>query len=138
LLYRLKAWAHKDAALQSRLTFDLDGNGISGRWYKMVASKSAPLKQSIVREWHDDRLLPWVHFIPVSLGMEELPELVMYLTSTEKGQQMAKAVADRGREWFSQGLRDVDMSVYIYRLLLELARLQDPERESRSQDHAHN
>ncbi|PNP39487.1 hypothetical protein TGAMA5MH_08505 [Trichoderma gamsii] len=94
--YRLKAWADKDAAFQSRLTFDLDGNGISGRWYKMVASKSAPLKQTIIREWHDDRLLPWVHFIPVSLGMEELPELVMYLTSTEKGQQMAKEIADRG------------------------------------------
>lgn len=126
--YRLKAWANKDAAFQSRLTFDLDGNGISGRWYKMVASKSAPLKQTIIREWHDDRLLPWVHFIPVSLGMEELPELVMYLTSTKKGQQMAKEIADRGREWFSQALRDVDMGVYVYRLLLELARLQDPER----------
>lgn len=131
--YRLKAWADKDAAFQSRLTFDLDGNGISGRWYKMVASKSAPLKQSIIREWHDDRLLPWVHFIPVSLGMKELPELVMYLTSTEKGQQMAKEIADRGREWFSQALRDVDMSVYVYRLLLELARLQDPNRVASSE-----
>lgn len=128
--YRLKAWADKDAAFQSRLTFDLDGNGISGRWYKMVASKSAPLKQTIIREWHDDHLLPWVHFIPVSLGMEELPELVMYLTSTEKGQQMAKEIADRGRSWYSHALRDVDMSVYVYRLLLELARLQDSDREA--------
>lgn len=130
--YSLKAWADKDAAFQSRLTFDLDGNGISGRWYKMVASKSAPLKQTIIREWHDDRLLPWVHFIPVSLGMEELPELVMYLTSTEKGQQMAKEIADRGRKWFSQALREVDMGVYVYRLLLELARMQDPERVASS------
>ncbi|PTB39162.1 glycosyltransferase family 90 protein [Trichoderma asperellum CBS 433.97] len=127
-LYRIKAWADKDAAFHSRLAFDLDGNGISGRWYKMVASNSAPLKQTILREWHDDRLLPWVHFIPVSLGMEELPELVMYLTSTKKGQQTAKEIADRGRKWFSESLRDVDMGVYVYRLLLELARLQDPER----------
>ncbi|KAL9477578.1 hypothetical protein ACSS6W_007419 [Trichoderma asperelloides] len=127
-LYRIKAWADKDAAFHSRLAFDLDGNGISGRWYKMVASKSAPLKQTILREWHDDRLLPWVHFIPVGLGMEELPELVMYLTSTKKGQQTAKEIADRGRKWFSESLRDVDMGVYVYRLLLELARLQDPER----------
>ncbi|KAK2616962.1 hypothetical protein QQS21_000051 [Conoideocrella luteorostrata] len=126
--YRMKSWADKDEALRSRLTFDLDGNGISGRWYKMVASKSAPMKQTLLREWHDDRLLPWVHFIPVSLGMTELPELVMYLTSTKQGQQRAKEIADQGREWFSQALRNVDMSVYVYRLLLELARLQDPER----------
>jgi hypothetical protein len=126
--YRMKAWAGKDEGLRSRLTFDLDGNGISGRWYKLVASKSAPLKQTLFREWHDDRLLPWVHFIPVSPGMEELPELVMYLTSTKQGQQKAKEIADQGRKWSSQALRDVDMRVYVYRLLLELARLQDPER----------
>ncbi|KAJ5205097.1 glycosyltransferase family 90 protein [Penicillium cinerascens] len=126
--YRMKAWAGKDEGLRSRLTFDLDGNGISGRWYKLVASKSVPLKQTLFREWHDDRLLPWVHFIPISLGMEELPELVMYLTSTKQGQQKAKEIADQGRKWFSQALRDVDMRIYVYRLLLELARLQDPER----------
>jgi hypothetical protein len=131
--YRTKAWADKDEALRSRLSFDLDGNGISGRWYKLVASKSAPLKQTLLREWHDDRLLPWVHFIPVSLGMEELPELVMYLTSTKQGQQRAKYIADRGRKWFSQALREVDMGIYVYRLLLELARLQDPTRPKLTQ-----
>jgi hypothetical protein len=128
LFYRMKPWADKDEALRSRLAFDLDGNGISGRWYKLVASKSAPLKQTIIREWHDDRLLPWVHFIPVSPGMEELPELVTYLTSSHQGRQVARDIADRGRAWFSQALRDVDMRVYIYRLVLELARLQDPKR----------
>ncbi|KAM0250886.1 hypothetical protein ACHAQJ_008464 [Trichoderma viride] len=130
--YRMKGWADKDQALRSRLAFDLDGNGISGRWYKMVASKSVPLKQTILREWHDDRLLPWVHFVPVSLGMEELPELVMYLTSTNQGQQRAKEIADRGRKWFSEALRDVDMGIYVYRLLLELARVQDPTRPALS------
>ncbi|KAJ5653659.1 hypothetical protein N7490_000662 [Penicillium lividum] len=96
--YRMKAWAGKEEALLSRLTYDLDGNGISGRWYKLVASKSTPLKQTLLREWHDDRLLPWVHFIPVSPGMEELPKFVMYLTSTKQGQHRAKEIADQGKE----------------------------------------
>ncbi len=127
--FRAGAWADKDAALRSRLVFDLDGNGISGRYYKLLASKSLPLKQTLMREWHDERLVPWVHYVPVSLSMEELPEIVSYLTSTEAGRKRAKEMAAQGREWFSEAFREVDMTIYVYRLLLELARLQDPKRQ---------
>lgn len=126
--FSVKSWTDKDQPLRSRLVFDLDGNGISGRYYKLLASKSAPLKQTLLREWHDDRLTPWVHYIPVSQSMEELPELVSYLTSTTSGQERAREIADQGREWFSRAFRDIDLTIYIYRLLLELARLQDPNR----------
>lgn len=128
--FKVGGWADKDKALRSRLVFDLDGNGISGRYYKLLASKSAPLKQTLLREWHDDRLVPWVHYIPVSQSLEELPELVFYLTSTEAGQERAKEIAEQGRDWFFTALREDDMAVYAYRLLLELARLQDPNREA--------
>ncbi|KAL7930755.1 glycosyltransferase family 90 protein [Trichoderma chlorosporum] len=128
--FRVGGWADKDKALKSRLVFDLDGNGISGRYYKLLASKSAPMKQTLLREWHDDRLVPWVHYIPVSQSLDELPELVFYLTSTETGQKRAKEIAEQGRDWFFKALREKDMAVYMYRLLLELARLQDPSREA--------
>jgi hypothetical protein len=131
--FDLKSWADKDEALGSRLVFDIDGNGISGRYYKLLASRSTPLKMTIFREWHDDRLVPWYHYIPVSLGMEELPELVMHLTTTESGQRRAKEIADQGREWYLKAFRDVDKTIYLYRLFLELARLEDPEREARGQ-----
>jgi hypothetical protein len=64
--------------------------------------------------------------------MEELPELVTYLTSSESGQQIAREIAESGRDWYSKAFREVDMSIYTYRLLLELARLQDPERQAGS------
>ncbi|KAJ2996996.1 hypothetical protein NUW58_g793 [Xylaria curta] len=126
--FRRKPWASGDRPYYSRLVFDLDGNGISGRYYKLLASKSTPLKQTILREWHDDRLMPWVHYIPVSQSMEELPELVSYLTSTESGQKRAKEIAEQGRLWFSKTFREIDVVIYMYRLFLELARLQDPDR----------
>ncbi|KAK3401454.1 hypothetical protein B0T20DRAFT_458686 [Sordaria brevicollis] len=126
--FRTKSYADKDEALQSRLVFDLDGNGISGRYYKLLASNCAVLKQTLLREWHDDRLVPWVHYFPVSMGMEEVPELVMYLTSTEEGREKAREVAERGREWWGRALRERDMGVYLYRLLLEVGRLQDGKR----------
>ncbi|PSN64710.1 glycosyltransferase family 90 protein [Corynespora cassiicola Philippines] len=126
--FRTKSWASKHQAYHSRLAFDTDGNGISGRYYQLLASKSVPLKQTLLREWHDDRLVPWVHYIPVSQNMEELPELVSHLSFNEEGQKRAKEIADQGREWFQKAFREVDLSIYMYRLLLELARLQDPER----------
>ncbi|OBT55451.1 hypothetical protein VE04_04614 [Pseudogymnoascus sp. 24MN13] len=123
-----KPWSDKDRPLRSKLVFDLDGNGISGRYYKLLASKSVPLKQTLLREWHDERLVPWVHYIPISQEMEEVPEIVAYLTGTQTGEGLAREVAEEGRRWFGKALRDVDRGVYMYRLFLELARLQDVER----------
>lgn len=129
--FQLKGWADKDEALHSKLVFDIDGNGISGRYYKLLASKSTPLKMTILREWHDERLVPWVHYVPVSVSMEELPELVSYFSLTEEGQKNAREIAEAGRKWYFEALRQEDMAVYVYRLLLELARLQDPKREAK-------
>ncbi|KAF4439115.1 hypothetical protein F53441_12666 [Fusarium austroafricanum] len=128
--FNVKSWAHRDAALRSKLAFDLDGNGISGRYYKLLASNSVPLKQTLLREWHDERLMPWVHYIPVSESLKELPELVTYLTSTEAGQKLAEGIAKQGSDWMKKAVREVDMTIYTYRLLLELARLQDPTRKA--------
>ncbi|KAK3935745.1 hypothetical protein QBC46DRAFT_396770 [Diplogelasinospora grovesii] len=128
--FRTRNWADKDEAMKYKLAFDLDGNGISGRYYKLLASKSVPLKQTVLKEWHDERLMPWVHYVPVSLGMEELPELIFWLTSTKAGQERAKAIAEQGREWYNKAFREVDMGIYVYRLMLELARVQDPGREA--------
>ena len=132
--FEAKPWADPNEAFRSRLVFDTDGNGISGRFYKILASKSLPLKQTILQEWHDERLMPWVHYIPVSQGMEELPELVFYLTSTEDGQRIAREIADLGRDWFPTAFRGVDLTIYTYRLMLELARLQDPKRPAGQAD----
>lgn len=128
--FRMSSWKDKDEALRSQLVFDLDGHGISGRWYKLLASKSAPLKQTMLREWHDDRLVPWVHYIPVSIEMEELPELVTFLTSTTKGQEIARKIGEQGQDWYNRALRKIDINIYTYRLMLELARLQDPGRKA--------
>ncbi|KAJ4291381.1 hypothetical protein N0V88_005974 [Collariella sp. IMI 366227] len=128
--FDMRPRADKDAALGSKLVFDIDGNGISGRFLKLLASRSAVLKQTLLREWHDERLVPWVHYFPVSQGLGEVPELVEWLTGTEEGRSRAKRVADQGREWAAKAMRDEDMGVYMYRLILELARLQDPEREA--------
>lgn len=60
--------------------------------------------------------------------MEELPEVVRYLTEDEQGNELAQQLAMRGREWTRKALRPVDQVIYLYRLMLELGRIQDPNR----------
>ena len=109
--------------LKYRFVFDLDGNSFSGRFYSLLASRSLVLKQTIFQEWHDERLIPWVHYVPGSLDMGELPEIMRYFALTKSGEIMAKTIADNGRAWLHKALRKEDASIYMYRLLLELGRM---------------
>lgn len=111
-----------------KFVMDLDGNSYSGRFYSHLRSRSVSLKMTIFREWHDDRLFPWVHYVPVSLGLRELPETMRFLATTDRGAAVARHIADQGREWWAKLLRPEDFQVYFYRLLLELARVVDEER----------
>ena len=114
---------------QSRFVFDTDGNSFGGRYYTLLQSRSVVLKQTVLREWHDERLIPWVHFIPVSLSMDELPEIMRYMTTHEEGRRLAKQIADQGRAWHERALRREDFTIYLYRLMLELARIMNPQRQ---------
>jgi hypothetical protein len=118
----------KNEPFKYTLAFDLDGNGHSGRFYRLLSSWSLPLKQTVFKEWHDERLKPWLHYAPASLGMEELPEVVRYLADEAEGREVAALMAEEGRRWSGRALRPVDQAVYLFRLLLELGRLQDEGR----------
>lgn len=111
-----------------RFAFDIDGNSYSGRFHKHLAGHTTPLKMSIFREWHDERLIPWLHYVPVSQSMEELPELMRFLATTDEGQEVAFRIAEEGRKWYHRALTPVHQGLYLYRLFLELAWLLDPER----------
>lgn len=84
----------------------------------------------MLREWHDERLWPWVHYIPVSLGMEEVPEVVRYFTSSKEGRERAGSIARNGKEWFGRAFREVDLGVWVWRVLLEVGRVGDPGRDA--------
>ncbi|EOA85966.1 glycosyltransferase family 90 protein [Exserohilum turcica Et28A] len=107
----------------AQFAFDIDGNSFSGRFYTLLQSRSVVLKQSVFREWHDERLVPWVHFIPISLSMDELPEIMRYMTAHDDGKKRAREIAEAGREWHGKVLRKEDFTIYLYRLMLELARV---------------
>ena len=114
-----------------KFLFDVDGMGRTERFYRLLGSRSTVLKQTMHQEWHDDRLVPWVHYIPVSLGMGELPEIIRFLTSTERGQKIGKDIANAGRSWQQKALREKDMELAFVRILLEYGRLYSAERDNK-------
>lgn len=127
--YHINGKVDERHAYSFRLIIDMDGNSFSGRYHRFLASKSCVLKQTVFREWHDERLVPWLHYVPISTGMEELPEVVRYLATTEEGQEIAKVIAEKGREVHNTSLRRVDAVIYMYRLFLEYARVSNGGRD---------
>ncbi|KAF4556178.1 Hypothetical protein D9617_1g080530 [Elsinoe fawcettii] len=111
-----------DKALRFKFQMDVDGNSFSGRFYRILASKSCVLKMTVFKEWHDERLVPWLHYVPISNSMDELPETMRYLALTDDGDGIAHSIADAGRDAYLRTLRKEDIIIYLYRLFLEYAR----------------
>jgi Glycosyl transferase family 90 len=105
---------------------DVDGNSFSGRFRAFLMSKSLPIKATIYTEWHDSRLIPWKHFVPMDNTFMDMWSILEFFFQHD---DQADKIALEGREWADRVLREKDMLVYVYRLLLEYARINDPNRE---------
>lgn len=117
------AWAYK-------YLLDVDGNAFSGRFYAFLKSRSLIFKMAVFREWHDEWIKPWVHYIPLGLQGDEYVESVRYFDQEGEGQVQAQWMANQGREWAEKVLRNEDFEVWFFRLLLEYGRLVDDDREN--------
>lgn len=204
---------------------DIDGNSFSGRYRGFLRSYSLPIKATVYNEWHDSRLFPWKHFIPMDNTFVDFYGIMEYflgydpadtgpttIGSGPEGEapatappgvdenlrrahalevpapeeaaspdppahealsrdyaspiddlnltpqnppqplpktkrqtpnpnpkpvrkkhphdQAAKMIAEDGHEWAEKVLRKEDMLIYVYRLLLEYARLASDKREN--------
>lgn len=123
---------HNDDANNYKILYNLDGNSFSGRYYRFLKSNSLVFMQALFKEWHEDRILPWVHYVPISNSMEELPETARWMLDDERGQKVAKRIADESRVWTRATLREIDISVAYYRVFLEYHRLLQDDREERN------
>ncbi|EPS34390.1 hypothetical protein POX_a00636 [Penicillium oxalicum] len=120
----------QEMAWNYRYLLDLDGYAYSGRFYAFLRSKSVPFKITSFREWDQNILFPWVHYVPVNMEVQEVPELIRFFEDDEVGREIAKTIGEDGQSWAARALRNDDMEVYMFRLLLEYARVQDDRRES--------
>ena len=106
---------------------DVDGNSFSGRYRAFLLSNSLPIKATIYKEWHDERLVAWKHFVPMDNTYMDFYSIMEYLLTHDS---KAAKIAEEGRHWAERVLRKEDMVIYAYRLILEYARVSDPQREN--------
>ncbi len=126
--FELAPVANMNDAFKYKYLLDIDGNAFSGRYYAFMLSKSLVYKLAIFREWHDEWLKAWVHYIPLSWKGDEYVESIRYFDQEESGQVQGKRIADQGRDWAGKVLRNEDLEVWYFRLLLEYGRLVDDDR----------
>lgn len=107
-----EAWEH-------RYLLDMDGHAYSGRFYALMRSASVPMKVTLFREWHENGLIPWIHYVPVNKDAEEVPELIRFFEKDPAGQVIARNIGEEGQKWALRTLRNEDMEVYMFRLFLE-------------------
>ncbi|KAI5258805.1 hypothetical protein E4T42_00390 [Aureobasidium subglaciale] len=123
-----------------RYLLDLDGAAFSGRFIPFLQSQSLPFKAALFREWWDDRLTPWLHFVPLDLRGHGFWATLVYFMGIEgkiHGKRImlpghdkqGQYIADSGREWANKVLRKEDMEIYMFRLLLEWGRITDDKRD---------
>ncbi|KAE9405338.1 hypothetical protein BT96DRAFT_852950 [Gymnopus androsaceus JB14] len=128
-----KPQSYKDAG-NYKYVFDVDGNGWSGRFKRLITSNSLIFKSTIYPEWFTDRIAPWVHYIPVQVDLSDLYDSLIFFRGDANGEgaheDLARKIALQGREWSKTFWRKEDILAYFYRLFLEYARLMSLDRES--------
>jgi len=109
---------------------DLDGAAFSGRWVSFLMSRGLPFKMAIFREWFDSRIIAWRHYVPLDVRLRGRDfKTVVDWFMREENYRFSKKVADWGREWTLGTLRDQDAEIYMFRLLLEYARVMNDDRD---------
>ncbi|EHK99653.1 putative Beta-1,2-xylosyltransferase 1 [Glarea lozoyensis 74030] len=116
---------------------DIDGNSFSGRYRGFLMSTSVPIKATIFREWHDSRLMPWLHFVPMDNRFLDFWGIMEYFLGYKSETMEVPAhdaegekIAIAGQDWANKVLRREDMQIYVLRLLLEYGRLNDDRRDN--------
>ncbi|GAA5979810.1 hypothetical protein JCM5350_002056 [Sporobolomyces pararoseus] len=114
-------------AYKYKYVMDVDGNGWSGRFHRLMSMKACVLKSTLFPEWYGDRIQPWVHYVPVKVDYSDVYDILTFLRGTPDGKgshdELAKKIGLAGKHWARDHWRKQDMAAYMFRLILEWARL---------------
>ncbi|WWC88904.1 uncharacterized protein L201_003819 [Kwoniella dendrophila CBS 6074] len=123
----------EDAA-KYKYVFDIDGNGWSSRFHRLVMSGSVVVKATIYPEWLSDWMTPWVHYIPCKIDYSDLYDIMSFFAGPPDGRvgghdELAQKIAEQGKKFGEEHWRWEDMQAYMFRLMLEYSRLMADDRE---------
>ncbi|KZT24399.1 glycosyltransferase family 90 protein [Neolentinus lepideus HHB14362 ss-1] len=116
-----------------KYVMDIDGNGWSSRFKRLITSRSLIFKSTIYSEWFQDRIQPWVHYVPIQVDLSDLYDTFVFFRGDLDGEgghdELARRIAEAGRDWSKQFWRKEDLTAYMFRMALEYARVTSLDRE---------
>lgn len=132
--YPYRSRVSREDADRHKYVVDVDGNAWSARFQRLLMSGSLVFKATIMPEWYNDRIQPWVHYVPIKLDYSDLRDALAFFAGDVDGEggrdDLAENIGMAGREWAEAFYRKEDMIAYVFRLYLEWARLQAPNRRA--------
>ncbi|KAJ7080641.1 glycosyl transferase family 90-domain-containing protein [Mycena belliarum] len=135
-LFEFRAPHDLQTAGRYKYVLDVDGNGWSSRFKRLMNSGSLIFKATAYPEWFTDRIAPWVHYVPVQNSYVDLFDALVFFRGDPAGggahDDMARRIAAAGREWSRRYWRKEDLTAYMYRLFLEYARVMSADRGAMS------
>ncbi|KAK2598291.1 hypothetical protein N8I77_011714 [Diaporthe amygdali] len=129
--------------MNSRYIMVMDSDeGPPQDFLKILRSESVPFVASVFKEWYSERLMPWLHFVPVDLRFHAVHSTLAYFTGLQdkaliNGRKVAmesrvdnaKWIAQEGKKWAGKVVRREDAEIYLFRLLLEWGRVINDKRD---------
>lgn len=121
-----------------KFLLDVDGNGWSSRFHRLMSSGSVVLKTTVYPEWNTDWLVPFYHYIPVRNDYSDLTDIMAFFagtpktndeTATKGRDDLAREIGANARRFTEEHWRWQDMQAYMLRLLLEYRRLMADDRD---------
>ncbi|KAL7419480.1 hypothetical protein Q5752_006318 [Cryptotrichosporon argae] len=122
-----KTWAEGN---NYKYLLDLDGNGWSARFKRLMSTNSVVLKSTIFPEWYTDRIQPWIHYVPIKADLTDVYDVLTFFTQGHD--DLAREIAQAGKDWSHRFWRKDDMVAYQFRLFLEMSRLMATDRDEAS------
>ncbi|WVR05243.1 hypothetical protein IAU60_002255 [Kwoniella sp. DSM 27419] len=125
---------HKEFGYQFKYVMDVDGNGWSSRFRRLMASNNVVLKSTLYPEWFQALLIPWYHYVPVKLDYSDIHDVMAFFNGAPDGSvpgrdDLAKEIAANGKRFVDERWRMQDMQSYMYLLILEFWRMMSDDRK---------
>lgn len=108
---RRRRWVVADDRYKYLL--DVDGNGWSARFKRLLSTNSVVLKSTIFPEWFTDHIQPWVHYVPLKPDLTDLYDVMTFFRDGHD--ELAKRIAVESKKWSKQFWRKEDMMAYQFR-----------------------
>ena len=117
--FKFGPYVPAQAAGKYKYVMDVDGNGWSSRFRRLMSSHSVVFKATLYPEWWTRRAQPWVHYVPVQLDYSDLVDSLVFFAGDMSGEgaheEMAKKIAESGRDWVHAYWREEDVTAYMFR-----------------------